>query len=712
MEVGLWLKRSLPFVAAIWLPIITLTTTASFGIAALYLDIASQRSGPGDMSGLGFVIDFVFLSPWLIAFVGAVISRPVFRLQSKQAWLTGTLISGAMMGGIFLYGMKSEVTKFVILNPDGEPIPNRSLLVLSSYYSDPHIASTIVTGNDGTFTLWLSPGKSFFIEASGGALVGEVRIWNQQDYLVLPGRSVLNVYCDWDTPGEPERGIYPVSFSIGQEAPVSIILKSKTSLTSPYVRKLVQEKLTMAREGNNSLNLAQLVSNPEALEQLDLISEVMDKQPTTRPAIIEGLRWSGKFVVHAKSATNSFYYYHGGQSDPFPSLLGKWLELAPAEVVHTPGNVTSPFRQKVDALGFHLIQTLSPYFGSQPGASTVIQEMGVEGRPALDFLAQSFPNATQRCQDQILWTLPVLKPTVSDLSWLLESKDPHLVLAGYAAVTSTIKPEERDLAKEKVDAALAIAKNPADLNRGRILSASLDRGVSSDIFDKGVAAFRNGDDATALLAFNRAILLDSNNANAYANRGIIFVHQGENAKALADYNKAIELDPYNSIAYGNRGVYYGQERNYELALQDLNKSMELNSSDPAIYYDRALAFHGLRQYARALIDLDRAMGSDPKNNVNVYNEAAWILATAPQDDVRNGKKAVAFATQACETSNWHFYGAIDTLAAAYAEVGDFDNALKWENKYLESPNQSADDIAQAKSRLILYQSRQPFRDQK
>jgi hypothetical protein len=51
---------------------------------------------------------------------------------------------------------------------------------------------------------------------------------------------------------------------------------------------------------------------------------------------------------------------------------------------------------------------------------------------------------------------------------------------------------------------------------------------------------------------------------------------------------------------------------------------------------------------------------------------------------------------------------VDTLAAAYAEIGDYDNAIKWETKYLESLSLSPSDASDGQARLALYQSHQPY----
>ncbi len=96
----------------------------------------------------------------------------------------------------------------------------------------------------------------------------------------------------------------------------------------------------------------------------------------------------------------------------------------------------------------------------------------------------------------------------------------------------------------------------------------------------------------------------------------------------------------------------------------------------------------------------------------IINNLAWTLATCPDASLRDGKAALNYALRACQVSNWQNAAAIDTLAAAYAETGDFDNAVKYENKYLTSLSLSTSDAAEGEARLALYQAHQPYHEDK
>jgi tetratricopeptide (TPR) repeat protein len=112
-------------------------------------------------------------------------------------------------------------------------------------------------------------------------------------------------------------------------------------------------------------------------------------------------------------------------------------------------------------------------------------------------------------------------------------------------------------------------------------------------------------------------------------------------------------------------------------------------------------------YRQSMVDLEQASKLDPENAF-LLNNFAWILATAPDADARDGKKAVIAALKACQLTSYQNAADVDTLAAAYAETGDFDNAVKWETKYLTALSLSPSDATDGQTRLALYQAHKPY----
>jgi len=87
---------------------------------------------------------------------------------------------------------------------------------------------------------------------------------------------------------------------------------------------------------------------------------------------------------------------------------------------------------------------------------------------------------------------------------------------------------------------------------------------------------------------------------------------------------------------------------------------------------------------------------------------AWILATSADASLRDGNEALAWAEHCAQASEYRDPACLDALAAAYAELGDFEQAVHWQNRAVSllPANRNAD----LRSRLRLYQSGTPYRE--
>lgn len=98
-------------------------------------------------------------------------------------------------------------------------------------------------------------------------------------------------------------------------------------------------------------------------------------------------------------------------------------------------------------------------------------------------------------------------------------------------------------------------------------------------------------------------------------------------------------------------------------------------------------------------------------NVAWANNLAWILATNPDAKLRSGAEATALARQACEAVNYKDPSLLDTLAAALAEAGEYDKAIKISQQQIELARGDQKTIDDARSRIELYRASQPYREQ-
>ena len=122
----------------------------------------------------------------------------------------------------------------------------------------------------------------------------------------------------------------------------------------------------------------------------------------------------------------------------------------------------------------------------------------------------------------------------------------------------------------------------------------------------------------------------------------------------------------------------------------------------------AAALVGQGKFSEAIEHYRAALRLDP-GDVDVLGELAWILATNPDAQWRDGAEAVRLAERACALSENRDADALDTLAVAYAEAGRFDDAVRAAHQALDRPDVPPGLADQIRARLALYQAGQAYR---
>lgn len=198
------------------------------------------------------------------------------------------------------------------------------------------------------------------------------------------------------------------------------------------------------------------------------------------------------------------------------------------------------------------------------------------------------------------------------------------------------------------------------------------------------------------------------NASEYARRARGWFRKGAFHKALADYTEAIRLDPGRAELLRARGDASWSLKAYDQAVADYTAALRLDPVDAESYVRRGGLFMREGDYARARADLAAAVRHAP-DLASARNRLAWLLATCPDPQVRDGKAAVESATRACEQTGWRTAGVLDTLAAACAEAGDTDSAVKWQEEAIGLLTAESPERETYQGRLTLYQNRTPYR---
>mgnify|MGYP002623464048 FL=1 len=261
-------------------------------------------------------------------------------------------------------------------------------------------------------------------------------------------------------------------------------------------------------------------------------------------------------------------------------------------------------------------------------------------------------------------------------------------------------------AGEAADAEAAIAleaKAMADFQE----SVRRDGNKWQAIHNRGVSYALLGEYEKALADFDRTVEINPKFANAWFNRGEIRFEQQEFEAAAGDYSQAITLKPADAGAYSARGHAYYRLKRYQGAVADFSKAVQLEPADAVARTDRGDVYANLGYWREAAEDYREAVKLDPDLG-RAYMGAAWIMATCPDQTYRNADLAVQSAEKALNldgTDDWRYF---DTLAAAYANAGQFEAALEASRKaQADAPEEQTASLA---ARHKLYEASSPYRD--
>ncbi|MCG6895106.1 MAG: tetratricopeptide repeat protein [Desulfobacteraceae bacterium] len=225
-------------------------------------------------------------------------------------------------------------------------------------------------------------------------------------------------------------------------------------------------------------------------------------------------------------------------------------------------------------------------------------------------------------------------------------------------------------------------------------------------YEKGLAALRERRYSEAISAFNKAIEQNPDNAGAYNSRGAAWHKMGVYERAIRDYTAALHLDPDLAGAYNNRGVAWYQRGETVRAIADYDRALSLDPDYVSALQNRAAAWRRTGDFDRAITDLRRAEQLQPA--YDIYLPLAWILAACPDPRFRNGPAAEEYARKAVALRS--DADSLGALAAAYAEQGRFDDALRLEQQIVYDLEAAGDRQALQEhlGRLQSFRARMPL----
>ncbi len=232
----------------------------------------------------------------------------------------------------------------------------------------------------------------------------------------------------------------------------------------------------------------------------------------------------------------------------------------------------------------------------------------------------------------------------------------------------------------------------------------------------------------------------------YQLRGNAYASKGDYDEALDEYDQALKLlvrnpfsfhlGEYEGLLYDRGRVFALQGdhpraiRNYSSAIAGLPRVKKIYHNyptEPWFYVARADSYSKIGKFEEAIQDYNHVVENHPNSKVHgqafdlrkqlqrrmksmaTQNRLLRMLASSPTLQDQDAKQAVPSALALCKQTKWNQPKYIDTLAAAYAQVGQFDKAVEWQQKALELAKSDKEWAVEAKARLQLYQQKKPYR---
>ena len=186
---------------------------------------------------------------------------------------------------------------------------------------------------------------------------------------------------------------------------------------------------------------------------------------------------------------------------------------------------------------------------------------------------------------------------------------------------------------------------------------------------------------------------------------------GDVENAHRNVEAALRSDPTLYPALYTRAKVFMRQHKYQLAIQDCTAALRQDTTFVEVALLRASANATLGRYAASLKEVEHVISIRPRIDglARAFAERAWLRATCPDPAFRNGQQAIKDATAACKLLEWKDEDSIDTLAAAYAEAGDFGSAVRYEQEALGMKGISAEDAKAFQYHLELFKHHQPVR---
>ena len=352
----------------------------------------------------------------------------------------------------------------------------------------------------------------------------------------------------------------------------------------------------------------------------------------------------------------------------------------------------------------------------------------------LDSAIKADPTSSDALQARALLRLEAqdVNGAVEDLQSLLKL-DPTNQAIAQAAVEQLVKMNRVDDAVKLLSDTLATNPNEGLYRlRGIIFRTQGKEDEALEDFGKALAmqpkdpisllqraeiSLARGDVKSAKRDLREALRVSPQVADSFAAirvRCYIAAEEGRMADAINDMKVLSESAPDDAFWQLQLANLYLQDKRPKQAIETATAIITREPKNVSALRLRADTLLGVGDHLAAIKDYEKALEygiEEPTQRSGVLNNLSWVLATSPKDDVRDGERALKFGQEAAELTEFKEAHILSTLAAAHAEKGNFEEAIKWSTKAVELGREDKhEQIEQLEQELESYKQGKPWRE--
>jgi Flp pilus assembly protein TadD len=215
----------------------------------------------------------------------------------------------------------------------------------------------------------------------------------------------------------------------------------------------------------------------------------------------------------------------------------------------------------------------------------------------------------------------------------------------------------------------------------------------------GLHYFKQGRVDEAVRQYAAALQMNPLYDAAHSNLGRALAGQRRYDEAVTHFETALSLRPDDVKTRNNLGNVLAQQGRHAEAVREFEEALRLNPDHVTAHNNVAISYKKLGRIGEAIAHYREAIRLQP-DSVEAINNLAWLLAAHPDAQFRNGAEAVPLATRACELTKYQNPVALTTLAAAYAETGQFQTAISFAERAQELAKGSQGALAERLSAML------------